>query len=144
MQQAVICDLDSTLCNLEHRHHLITKKDWSAFYAGMVDDKLNTWCHTIISSLATKGIHILYVTGRPEDYRSQTMDWLRQYSCPINGLLMRPSKDNRKDDIVKKEIFESFIKPNYEVLFCLDDRTSVVKMWRSLGLVCLQVEEGNY
>ena len=30
------------------------------------------------------------------------------------------------------------------VLFILDDRNGVVEMWRSLGLKCLQVAEGNF
>ena len=51
---------------------------------------------------------------------------------------MRPAKDNRKDFIVKQEIYENYIKPKYEVLFCLEDRTHIAQMWRSLGLVCLQ------
>jgi predicted secreted acid phosphatase len=149
MKKAVICDLDGTLCNIEHRHHLITdpekkKRDWKAFYADMVNDGLNVWCYSIISALANNEIQIFYVTGRPEEYRSQTMDWLRRHSCPINGLYMRPSKDNRQDDIVKKEIYETILKPSYEVLFCLEDRNRVVQMWRSIGLVCLQVDEGNY
>ena len=149
MKKAVICDLDGTLCDMDHRHHFIVnpekkKRDWEAFYAGMSQDKIYIWCYSIISALANNGIPIIYVTGRSEEYRSQTMDWLRQYSCPINGLYMRPVKDNRQDDIVKKEIYDISIKPTYEVLFCLEDRSRVVQMWRSLGLVCLQVKEGNY
>ena len=31
-----------------------------------------------------------------------------------------------------------------EILFVLDDRSQVVKMWRELGLTCLQVADGNF
>jgi hypothetical protein len=57
---------------------------------------------------------------------------------------MRKRGDKRKDVIVKKEIYEKFIKDNYEVFFVLDDRDQTVKGWRDLGLKCFQVAEGNF
>ena len=33
---------------------------------------------------------------------------------------------------------------NYNVKFVLDDRNRVVEMWRSLGLTCLQVADGDF
>ena len=67
----------------------------------------------------------------------------------INGvkfidLLMRKDNDDRKDSIVKKEIYDNEILGKYNVLFVLDDRDQVVKLWRSLGLVCLQVANGDF
>jgi len=145
MSKAIIIDLDGTLCNMVHRLSFIVnqakKKDWNTFYSKIGEDTVNGWCYEIISLFAQQNFNILYVTGRPNNYRSVTMDWLRQNNCPINGLFMREEKDNRKDDIVKKEIYLSFIKPKYEILFCIDDRPNVTQMWRSLGLVCLQCNE---
>ena len=57
---------------------------------------------------------------------------------------MRKNGDFRKDFIIKKEIYEKFIKPKYEVLFVLEDRDQAVKMWREEGLTCLQVAPGNF
>jgi len=57
---------------------------------------------------------------------------------------MRATGDNRKDSIVKKEIYEGIIKPVFDVKFVLDDRNQVVEMWRSLGLTVLQVADGNF
>ena len=57
---------------------------------------------------------------------------------------MRPENDNRQDSIVKREIFEQYIKGVYDIEFVLDDRNQVVEMWRSLGLKCLQVQEGDF
>ena len=146
MENAIICDLDGTLCNIEHRISFITNdaKDWKSFYYNMPNDSVNNWCFNIIDALAKKGIAILYVTARPEDYKSISIDWLRRNSCPINGIYMRKSKDNRKDFIVKKEIYEENIKDKYDILFCIDDSARVTEMWRSLGLTCLQCAEGLY
>ncbi|NBU34805.1 hypothetical protein EBS40_09370 [bacterium] len=52
--------------------------------------------------------------------------------------------DDRDDRIVKKEIFDAWIKDRYNVKFVLDDRNRVVEMWRSLGLKVLQVGEGDF
>lgn len=59
-------------------------------------------------------------------------------------LYMRPEGDVRKDTEIKREIFDNYIRDKYRVLFVLDDRNSVVKMWRDLGLKCLQVAEGDF
>jgi hypothetical protein len=57
---------------------------------------------------------------------------------------MRKLNDNRPDDIIKKELYDQYIKGKYFVKFVLDDRDSVVRMWRNEGLLCLQVYYGNF
>ncbi len=54
---------------------------------------------------------------------------------------MRRDKDNRKDSLVKEELYLEHVAGNYEVAFVVDDRNQVVAMWRSLGLSCFQVAE---
>lgn len=51
---------------------------------------------------------------------------------------------NRKDVVIKRELFDRYIRDNYQVLFVLDDRNQVVDMWRELGLKCLQVAPGDF
>lgn len=60
-----------------------------------------------------------------------------------NELLMRPKKDNRKDSVIKKELFDK-IKDKYNIQYVFDDRDQVVEMWRELGLTCLKVADGNF
>jgi hypothetical protein len=57
---------------------------------------------------------------------------------------MRTEGDHRSDDIVKKEIYEKRIAPQYDVVIVFDDRDKVVKMWRDLGLLCGQVYYGDF
>jgi hypothetical protein len=57
---------------------------------------------------------------------------------------MREAGDKRADDIVKAEIFFRDIAPRWNVKAAIDDRNRVVAMWRSLGLLCLQVAEGDF
>ena len=60
-----------------------------------------------------------------------------------DDLFMRMAGDKRPDYVVKKDILDNFIKIS-DVWFVLDDRKSVVDMWRKAGLRCLQVQEGDF
>lgn len=78
-------------------------------------------------------------------YRRVTEAWLNHNGITrYKNLYMRKNGDKRKDYVVKKELYETHIKETYEVLFVLEDRDQVVKMWRDLGLTCLQVAYGNF
>ena len=57
---------------------------------------------------------------------------------------MRKLDDKRRDDIVKKELFDENIRGRFNVKFVIDDRNRVVDMWRQIGLTCFQVEEGDF
>jgi hypothetical protein len=41
-------------------------------------------------------------------------------------------------------LYEAHIEPHYDVQFVLEDLNQAVEMWRSLGLVCLQVAPGDF
>jgi hypothetical protein len=89
-------------------------------------------------------IPIILVSGRMEKNREVTETWLIKNLIHHTALFMRPTDDIRNDTIVKQEIYEREIKGKYNVLFVLDDRDRVVRMWRDQGLKCLQVAEGDF
>lgn len=86
---------------------------------------------------------IVFVSGRKEHCLGQTRNWLAKHvgkwtwDCE---LFMRGDDDNRADDIVKNEIFETLVKHRWNILATIDDRQRVVDMWRAKGLTCLQVD----
>jgi predicted kinase len=88
--------------------------------------------------------NILVCSGRHEANRSATEQWLRRHEIPFTELWMRPDDDNRKDAILKREIYDEHIRGRYNVLYVLDDRDQVVELWRSLGLSCWQVAPGAF
>ena len=148
MKDVIVCDLDGTLANCEHRvHHVQNKpKNWDAFYAGVRDDGVNTSVKVVLDLLLSDGapFKLIFCSGRPERCRADTEWWLDEV-CHITNftLLMRKDGDFRADYIVKQEILDAHI-PKDRVLFVLDDRQQVVDMWRRNGLVCFQVAEGNF
>ena len=169
MEEIIICDIDGTIANIDHRrpHVIGKKKDFKTFYAKQSEDTLIETTVVVLEALTIRdGYKLLFVSGRPEKYRKVTEDWLRDklisfekkeivehrgeklqgrrlFLRPI-GLLMRPDDDNRSDAIVKEEIYLNQIKPRYKVFMVFDDRNKVVDMWRKHGLVCHQVADGNF
>jgi hypothetical protein len=117
--------------------------NWDLFFQGMADDYLNQWCFKLIQAMR-QGAHIVIVTGRSEDYRKVTEEWLKKHNVHCDRLLMRAKDDRRPDTEVKLEIYETKIKPTFDVWFAVDDRKSVVDMWRANGVVCLQCAPGEF
>ena len=76
--------------------------------------------------------------------REDTTSWLEQYNVPFEKLIMREDRDFRPDNEAKLDLYEKYIKGQYDVEFVLDDRDRVVKMWREQGLKVLQVAEGDF
>lgn len=135
LRTAILCDIDGTLAHMKDR----SPYDW-----GRVDtDEVDPTIKNLLDVLKDK-YFIILVSGRDEVCREKTEKWLRGNDITYGMLLMRPEGDIRKDSIIKRELFETHIRPYYNVELVLDDRNQVVEMWRSLGLKCLQVAEGDF
>lgn len=134
---AVICDLDGTLA------HLNGRDPYNATTCGR--DALNPPVGELVKLYAESArAAIILVSGREARFRPQTERWLSKHGIAWKELHMRSTGDNRKDAIVKREIFDREIRDRYRILFVLDDRNQVVEMWRELGLTCLQVAPGDF
>ena len=136
---AVICDLDGTLCNIEHRLHFVRNNshDWDSFFAGIPDDLVVQPIADLIHA-ARFQFGLVLCSGRPERCRRDTVEWLECYGIQYDALYMRPDGDLRADRIVKKQLLEAMREDGYEPFIVIDDRPQVVEMWRQEGLVCLQ------
>lgn len=130
----IICDLDGTLALFG---------DKNPYERDFENDEVNQVVWDILDRYS-EHIDIVLLSGRQDKYRKQTEDFLKKNTVNYKELFMRKTGDGRKDFIVKKEIFDNEIRNRWYVDFVLDDRNQVVEMWRSLGLVCLQVAEGNF
>jgi predicted kinase len=133
LPDAIICDLDGTLALIGDRSP----------YDGASCDK-DFVNEPVRSILQTSGNAIIFVSGREDKSKPQTLAWLEKHGVGFEALHMRSAGDMRKDSIVKQEIYDQFIKDKYNVAFVLDDRDQVVRVWRDLGLTCLQVDYGDF
>lgn len=158
---AVICDLDGTLCNIDHRLHFVRKpqgdkKDWKNFFYNMYDDVPNQWCADILKGLSEEH-KIVFCSGRPDNYKRDTVDWLKKYefdklNTEMRGfntiydfqLYMRPRGDQRDDSLVKEIILDFEILSRFTPYFMIDDRKRVFEMWRKRGFTCLACADGEF
>ena len=142
LPHAIICDLDGTLCIHNGR---------SPFEYDKCDtDLLN---NTVAQILKLLNVPIIFLSGREDSCFEKSQDWLQKWGFDTqilcnktiyDGLLMRKTGDNRKDCIIKREIFDKYIRDKFYIEFVLDDRNQVVDMWRKMGLICLQVADGDF
>lgn len=141
---AVISDLDGTLClfEKEDKSQSHYRNPYDASTCG--NDRVNHPVANVLDWADNDMRHVLLVSGRDEKYRPQTEEWLMLYNIPYVHLYMRKTGDNRKDSIIKREIYENEILPHYHVDFVLDDRHQVVEEIRSMGLTVFQVDEGLF
>lgn len=75
----------------------------------------------------------------------QTELWLAAQEVPFDELHMRRHRDNRKDSIVKRELYEAHVAGRCDIAFAIDDRQQAVEMWRDeLGFTVFQCAEGDF
>lgn len=146
--KAIICDLDGTLCNVEHRRHFVRgegKKNWKGFFEGIADDTVNVWCKEILESMLT--YQIVFCSGRGQEHEEVTRNWLNKNAWESyieSELYMRMAGDSRQDYIVKEIILDFEILTRWTPHFMIDDRQQVVDMWRRRGFTCLQCDIGDF
>lgn len=133
----IIVDIDGTL---SHSEGLRTPFE----YHKVINDNIDEIIRHIVVVFRGLGNHIIIVSGREDHCYEMTSQWLNKHGVPYDYMYMRKTGDFRKDSVIKKEIYEKYIKDNFNILFCLDDRNQVVEAWRSIGIKCLQVQEGDF
>lgn len=143
-EEIVIFDIDGTLADVSERIHHVRKKpkNWNAFFQGMAQDKAIHAMVRLCNILYETGIQIILCSGRSEEHRPQTIEWLAQQGVNYHELILRKDGDRRSDTIVKREMLAGIDKS--KILFIVEDRSRVVEMWRSEGLVCLQCAPGEF
>ena len=140
--RAIIFDIDGTLADASHRLHHIAggKRDWAAFFAGMDDDPAVEPIRDLLL-LVGRDNRIILCSGRPENYRSVTEAWCRRHAIAHSALYMRPEGDMRPDHVVKAQLLAGMREDGYEPWLAIDDRPSIVAMWRENGITCLQCRD---
>jgi predicted kinase len=155
LPRVVICDLDGTLADISVREELGLMFDASRC------DELDTINEpvrmTLMALVANVDIDkIIFMSGRQEKEREPTLRFIQncfpnwvvwnEGGCShLYELHMRATGDMRKDAIVKKELFDAHVHGIYNPVLVLDDRNSVVDLWRKeIGIPCFQVNYGDF
>ena len=139
--EAVIADLDGTLCDVSEILHLVEGdgRDFQAFHAASADcPSVEAVVEAVHAAKAT-GRGILIVTGREFIWRDLTLDWLARHGIPYDELVMRIVGDYRPDDVVKAEMLDDLEKRGWIVTEAWEDRDDIADLWASRGITVHRV-----
>lgn len=168
----VICDIDGTLADISHRLHFVKKtcydcgnfhdgqncsaggvhdkKDWKSFFSEMINDTVRTDIRDIVLDYKEKGYSIIFVSGRPDNYRDETKYWLSNVAFKntkfVEGedyatILMRRAGDRRPDNETKEDILKTHFE--LEDIECvMDDRPRCIRVWKEAGLKVIDCGDG--
>lgn len=131
LKSAIMVDIDGTLAEKGDRD---------------IYDGSKVYLDTVIQPVADvvqrfRRDVVIIMSGRDEEYREVTEQWLEDNGIEYECLYMRPRGDRRADWIVKKELYDAHVNGKYNVRFVLDDRKQVKRMWVGEGLFVLDVNQ---
>lgn len=143
--KAVIVDIDGTVALHNGRN---------PYNTDICDGDLpNQPVIDLVQMFLEMGHYVIFVSGRNDGSKEMTAAWIDKHMPflvePYDGskyydLHMRVKGDERRDSVIKNEIFDAEIRNHWNVTHVLDDRNSVVEFWRSMGLTVLQVAPGDF
>lgn len=140
--QAIIVDMDGTICEN------VTGRPWYGEGAaeGMLEDKPYTNIINMIRSYCDQYyLDLLILTGRHKGIEeAATLEWLDNNWFYPDKIFARDLNDYSKTVVYKEKVYETEIKPNYDVVMVFEDNNACVQMFRNKGLLVLQPQNSDY
>ncbi|MDX6200010.1 MAG: hypothetical protein QOJ79_3161 [Actinomycetota bacterium] len=128
-----VFDVDGVLADVRHRlHHLESRpKNWDAFFRAAIDDPpLAEGIALCLES--AKDCEVVYVTGRPEHCRRDTLAWFARHGLPAGRLSMRRAGDRRPARLAKPQLLRSLARER-TVAVVVDDDGQVCDAYEQAG-----------
>ncbi|GGY41151.1 phosphatase domain-containing protein [Streptomyces omiyaensis] len=133
LRPLAVFDLDNTLAATSHRQRFLERrpKDWDAFFAAAPDDPpLDEG--VALCREAAEECEVVYLTGRPEHCRRDTLAWLAAQGLPEGPVHMRRHRDFRPARVTKLEVLRR-LGAGREVRMLVDDDLLVCDAARAAG-----------
>lgn len=146
-ENAVIFDLDGTLCDDSLRRPLLNEGGWSRYYENVKNDPPIQETVSFARTLMRDGCRLIFVTGRPESTRSDTEYWLRSHIIgPFDELtlFMRRNDEFALTEVRLKEGFAQRVRSSCRIKLAVDCRKEVVDAYRKLGISAWLADEKTY
>ena len=149
-RKAILVDLDGTLVASEHRPVEMYRKsdgkiDYDAWNNDCPGDGIHWWCAELVTAMSKAGYMIVFLTARGSNQHNRmlTENWLRTHlSWEVEWVLhMGPYTTDKTDYDNKRDQYFNEIAPLYDILFAVDDKSSVIKIWRDIGLPALHCKD---
>ncbi|MER5740373.1 MULTISPECIES: hypothetical protein [unclassified Streptomyces] len=128
-----VFDLDGTLADTAHRQHHLERRprDWDGFFGAAPDDPPLVEGVALCRSAAEE-CEVVYLTGRPERCRRDTLDWLAAQGLPEGPLHMRRHRDFRPARVTKVEILRR-LAADRAIRMLVDDDALVCEAAEAAG-----------
>lgn len=125
----VIVDIDGTVASMKG-----IRKPFEWDKVG--NDRPRYFVIDMVQGLMDQGITPVFLSGRDGCCQEETCKWIKEHVMEGEPffLFMREPNDCRKDKIVKEEIFWKYVANNFNVVGAIDDRASILTLWRELGI----------
>ncbi|MET9951817.1 hypothetical protein ABZ135_09755 [Streptomyces sp. NPDC006339] len=133
-----VFDLDNTLASTAHRQHFLERRprDWDRFFAAAPEDPPLAEGVGMCKE-AAKECDIVYLTGRPERCRRDTLDWLAAHGLPEGPVHMRRDRDFRPARQTKLELLRRLARDR-EVRVLVDDDELVCDAAEAAGFTVVR------
>lgn len=138
MPDAVIVDVDGTLCDVTSvRHHVMgRRKNFAEFHRGAEQCPPHQHVVDAVIEHHEAGRQIIIVTARAYQWEESTLRWLRKVlPVPFHGPFMRGDDDYRADTDVKRDIHRVLTEDHgHTIVHALEDNPRIVELWAVLGI----------
>ncbi|MFJ2606435.1 HAD family acid phosphatase [Streptomyces sp. NPDC087425] len=128
-----VFDLDNTLADTSHRQRFLERspRDWNAFFAAAPHDPPLAE-GVALARTSAEECEIVYLTGRPERCRRDTLDWLTAHGLPEGRLYLRRDADRRPARHTKLEVLRRLARTR-QIRMLVDDDALVCDAARQAG-----------
>lgn len=128
-----VFDVDGVLADVSHRvHHLQQRPpDWDRFFQDARHDPVLPQGVELLRE-AAGDCDVLYLTGRPERLRTDTLAWARAHDLPEGELVMRGDRDRRPAALAKPGWLADASRGRV-VAVVVDDDPGVCAAYRASG-----------
>lgn len=128
-----IVDIDGVVADVRHRVHHVEQrpKDWKRFFAAAVHDEPHGEGLAVVARLAADH-EVVFLTGRPEHLRDDTVAWLRRHGLHEHRLYMRPEGDRGPSARFKVRKLRELARGR-SVAIVVDDDPFVIEAMQDAG-----------
>lgn len=135
-RDAVLLDLDGTLCDTATVEHLVAghEKDFAAFHRASAGCPTRPEVEAALRDAQDRGLAVILWTAREFVWRDLTLDWLDRHHLAHEGLYMRISADYRPAVTIKTGLLDDIADDGFTVVEAWEDDPKVVDLLRARGV----------
>lgn len=126
LPSAIIVDIDGTIAQMEGRGPF----EWHR----VGEDEPRQFVIDMVQNYKTQGYEVIIVSGRSDECKAETEEWLYYHQVPHSEIHMRKEGDFRRDSVIKEEIFWTHLAHKYNIVASIDDRPMMIRMWHELRI----------